>query len=121
MAGISRDDVAHRAGEALYTAVGLGVLGVQHLQVQRRELARAVGDARARLGERLVALDETFEAVDTTIDGRVDEALESLEPPLAEPARACVRQTLTAVRSARDVALATAKAALGASDTADRT
>jgi hypothetical protein len=38
------DDIAGTVGNVVestvYTAVGLGILGFQHLQVQRRELAR---------------------------------------------------------------------------------
>jgi hypothetical protein len=113
MAGISRDDVARRAGDALYTAVGLGVLGVQHLQVQRREASRAFDGARSRLGQQMATLDETFEVVDEVIDERVDETLAALEPPLAGPARTCVRQALVTARSARNAALATARVALG--------
>lgn len=113
MAGISRDDVTHRAEEALYTAVGLGILGVQHLQVQRRELARALDGARERLGRQVATLDGTVGAVDEVIDERLDETLSSLDPLLSAPARACAQQALATARSARDAALATARAALG--------
>ena len=41
---IDVEDLTHRAEEALYTAVGLGILGFQHLQVRRRELARSLED-----------------------------------------------------------------------------
>lgn len=36
----------------LYTAVGLGVLTLQHAQAQRQELARAVRPARDAIDER---------------------------------------------------------------------
>jgi hypothetical protein len=42
IAGISVDDVTGAVENTLYTAVGLGILGFQHLQVQRRELAKQV-------------------------------------------------------------------------------
>ena len=38
IAGISVDDVTDAVENTVYTAVGLGILGFQHLQVQRREL-----------------------------------------------------------------------------------
>jgi len=46
MSGTTVDEVASAIGEkvenAVYTAVGLGILGFQHLQVQRRQLRRQV-------------------------------------------------------------------------------
>jgi hypothetical protein len=42
IAGISVDDVTQAVENTVYTAVGLGILGFQHLQVQRRELAKQV-------------------------------------------------------------------------------
>lgn len=42
MSGISVDDLATSVENAVYTAVGLGILGFQHLQVQRQQLARQV-------------------------------------------------------------------------------
>ena len=41
IAGISVDDVTDAVENTVYTAVGLGILGFQHLQVQRRELDQA--------------------------------------------------------------------------------
>jgi uncharacterized protein HemX len=42
MSGISVDDLATSVENAVYTAVGLGILGFQHLQVQRQQLTRQV-------------------------------------------------------------------------------
>lgn len=42
MSGISVDDVTTTVENAVFTAVGLGILGFQHLQVQRRQIARQV-------------------------------------------------------------------------------
>lgn len=42
MSGISVDDVTTAVENTVYTAVGLGILGFQHLQVQRRQLARQI-------------------------------------------------------------------------------
>jgi predicted urease superfamily metal-dependent hydrolase len=40
--GITVDEVTKRVENTVYTAVGLGILGFQHLQVQRRELRRSL-------------------------------------------------------------------------------
>lgn len=40
MAGISVDDIGTAVENTVYTAVGLGILGFQHLQVQRRQIKR---------------------------------------------------------------------------------
>ncbi len=42
MSGITVDEVTKRVENTVYTAVGLGILGFQHLQVQRRELRRSL-------------------------------------------------------------------------------
>lgn len=42
MSAISVDDLTTAVENTVYTAVGLGILGFQHLQVQRRELERTV-------------------------------------------------------------------------------
>lgn len=42
MPTISTDDLATTVENTVYTAVGLGILGFQHLQVQRRALSRQV-------------------------------------------------------------------------------
>jgi hypothetical protein len=42
MSGISVDDLTTAVENTVYTAVGLGILGFQHLQVQRRQLERQV-------------------------------------------------------------------------------
>jgi hypothetical protein len=42
MSAFSVDDLTTAVENTVYTAVGLGILGFQHLQVQRRELERTV-------------------------------------------------------------------------------
>jgi predicted urease superfamily metal-dependent hydrolase len=42
VSGITVDEVTKRVENTVYTAVGLGILGFQHLQVQRRELRRTL-------------------------------------------------------------------------------
>ena len=48
------NDVATRARDAAYTAVGFGVLAVQRLQVRRRDLTKDVVERRLPLPSRLV-------------------------------------------------------------------
>ncbi len=52
MQAISVDDLTRRVENTLYTAVGLGILGFQHLQVQRRQLARSVDAVVRQVTER---------------------------------------------------------------------
>jgi hypothetical protein len=42
MVHVSTDELSKTVENAVYTAVGLGILGFQHLQVQRRQIERAV-------------------------------------------------------------------------------
>jgi hypothetical protein len=52
MPAISVEDVSRRVENTVYTAVGLGILGFQHLQVQRRELMRALDTTVREVVER---------------------------------------------------------------------
>ena len=61
MAADPLDDLRRGARDAVYTGVGLGILGFQHLQVRRRELQQSLGvglplspDALGRLVGRLI-------------------------------------------------------------------
>ena len=49
----STDDLATAVENTVYTAVGLGILGYQHLQVQRRELQRQVASAARLLADQV--------------------------------------------------------------------
>jgi len=51
MQGISTDDLGKRVEETVYTAVGLSILGYQHLQVQRREWGKTLGDLVRQVAE----------------------------------------------------------------------
>jgi hypothetical protein len=42
---LSTDDSSRTVENTVYTAVGLGILGFQHLQVQRQQLKRALRNA----------------------------------------------------------------------------
>jgi hypothetical protein len=41
----STEEISKRIENTVYTAVGLGILGFQHLQVQRQQLKRAIENA----------------------------------------------------------------------------
>lgn len=53
MAGFSVDNVTDAVENTVYTAVGLGILGFQHLQVQRRSLERTVTATVRQLAEQV--------------------------------------------------------------------
>ena len=59
-AGISVDDIATAVENTVYTAVGLGILGFNHLQVQRRQISRQVGET----------VRQVTEQVERTVGGR---------------------------------------------------
>jgi hypothetical protein len=50
---ISTERVARTVEDTIYTAVGLGVLGFQHLQVQRQGLKRSLSSTIESVEERL--------------------------------------------------------------------
>ncbi|MFN2607028.1 MAG: hypothetical protein ABR511_03895 [Acidimicrobiales bacterium] len=95
------DELTDRLKEAAYTALGLGVLGVQRLQVGRRELSRQVEpqvrEAAARLRRLAASADE---AVNPVLD-RVEDRLPDATRDLVHAARAAVTEV-------RDAALAKA-------------
>jgi hypothetical protein len=49
----SADDLTTALENTVYTAVGLGILGYQHLQVRRRELQRYLTAAARLVGEQV--------------------------------------------------------------------
>ncbi|HEX5946201.1 MAG TPA: hypothetical protein VFY82_07985 [Acidimicrobiales bacterium] len=59
MAGFSVDNVTDAVENTVFTAVGLGILGFQHLQVQRRSLERTVSATVRQLAEQV---DRTVKA-----------------------------------------------------------
>jgi predicted urease superfamily metal-dependent hydrolase len=74
MAGISTDEVSKAVENTLYTAVGLGVLGYQHIRVQRQQLERTL---RAALEVTRNALDEQLKLVEERVTDLVDRARSS--------------------------------------------
>jgi hypothetical protein len=47
------DDLTTTVENTVYTAVGLGILGFQHLQVQRRELQRQLAAVARDVADRV--------------------------------------------------------------------
>ncbi len=92
------DDLAERIRDAAYTVVGLGVLGVQRLQVQRRDLSRSlrpqVRDAASRL-----------QTLATTADAKVNPVLDRFEENLPDATRDLVRAAREVATEARDAVL----------------
>ena len=92
------DVVRDRLRDAAYTVVGLGVLGVQRLQVGRRDLSRSlrpqVRDAASRLQD-----------LATTADARVNPVLDRFEEGLPDATRELVRAARDAATEARDAVL----------------
>jgi phosphate uptake regulator len=95
------DDMPKAVQNTFYTAVGLGVLGFQRLQVHRQELKRTMS---ATLDDALDALDDGLRTVEerlADLDDRFDEAYESVEPRLPGAARGATRQAVAFAREAR--------------------
>jgi len=80
--------VATRARDAAYTAVGLGVLGLQRAQARRQEMARRTPDLPLDAIRSLVAerLDQIDHWLDTTLHA-VESALRPIEDQLPPQAR----------------------------------
>jgi hypothetical protein len=102
MRSISVDDVPRVVEDTVYTAVGLGVLGFQRVQVQRQQLKRSLsnsyGEVREALDDRVKLVEERM----SDLDERFDEVFESVEPRLPGPAREAARQAVALARGARD-------------------
>ncbi len=92
------DDLADRIKDAAYTVVGLGVLGVQRMQVRRRDLSRSlrpqVRDAASRL-----------QTLATEADAKVNPVLDRFEENLPDATRDLVRAAREAATEARDAVL----------------
>lgn len=87
-------EVANRARDAAYVAVGLGVLGFQRAQVRRKQLEQKLG-AEVDLGERLGELRSLVAAGIQQVDGLVEQAVEAVESglqPLEEQLPAAARE-----------------------------
>ncbi len=87
-----------RVKEAAYAAVGLGVLGVQSLQVRRREVVKQVEPQVREVAVRLQRLA-------TAADEAVNPVFERFEDRLPDATRDVVRSARTAATDARDTIL----------------
>ena len=91
-------DVTDRVKEAAYAAVGLGVLGVQKLQVRRREVAKQVEPQVREAAVRLKGLA-------SAADEAVNPVLDRIEGQLPDATRDLVRSARGAATEARDTIL----------------
>ena len=91
------EDVLARARDAGYTAVGFGVLGVQKLQVKRRELTKEV--------VRRVGGKDGVRAAAKRVDKAVDPVLDGLEKRLPAGARTTFHRARMAGRAVERVLL----------------
>lgn len=92
------DDLAERIRDAAYTVVGLGVLGVQRLQVRRRDVSRSLRPQVRDAANRLRTLA-------TTADAKVNPVLDRFEENLPDATRDLVRAAREAATEARDAVL----------------
>ncbi len=90
--------MSDRVKEAAYTAIGLGVLGVQSLQVRRHDVAKQV---EPQVREGAVRLQRLAASADEA----VNPVLERLEGQLPDATRDLVRSARTAATEARDAIL----------------
>ncbi len=114
------DQVSERLREAAYAAVGLGVLGVQRLQVRRRDIAKLVEpqvrdvakrvepqvrDVAERMEPQVRDVAVQLQRLATATDQAVDPVLDRLEERLSDTTRDLVRSARTAAVDARDTVL----------------
>jgi len=85
------DDADDGLRDALYTAVGLGILGIQQVQLRRREIQKELG----RLADE--------------VDGKVEPVIDDLVARLPEDLRPLAHQARAAATSARRVLLGQAR------------
>lgn len=97
-------EVAHRARDAAYVAVGLGVLGIQRAQVRRHELAKRAGPVDDRMAYLRKAIAAGVEQVDGWLDATVQLLESSIEPlgdQLPAPAKDLAGKACEGVRELR--------------------
>ncbi|MGH9184764.1 MAG: hypothetical protein ACRD0U_02940 [Acidimicrobiales bacterium] len=108
MADLKAEDLGKFVKDAFYVTVGLGVLGFQKAQVQRREFTQQlkgqVNDAREQFGSVSSFLENRVKVVEERLDDvedRVEDLLDQLEDRLPEQARDVAQQLRKAARDAR--------------------
>lgn len=99
-------DLTTRARDALYTAVGFGVLAAQRLQVRRRGLAK---DLNERLTESPPDLGRIVRQVQVAVEPVIDPLLDVVEARLPLAQRVLFRQARRAARPPRPRATAASK------------
>lgn len=95
---IADDVLRERVKDAAYTVVGLGVLGVQRLQVRRRDLGRTLRPQVRGAANRLQNLA-------TTADAKVNPDLDRFEEGLPDATHELVRAAREAATGALDTVL----------------
>lgn len=105
----SVDTAANALREALYVTVGFGVVGVQKLQVRRREAAKQVksqaAQARKRYDEVAGSIDEQLGQIErrlSALENTVGSHLDKVQERLPDQAADLVKQARTAALEARD-------------------
>ena len=113
VAGIDAERIVTVLRDAVYVAIGFGVLTIQQLQVRRRELADSLGSnpVAKQLGLSKEQLDEIVRGVEArmgSLDGRldaietkIDAAVAQLETRLPEQAGAVLGQAHDLAKAAR--------------------
>ena len=113
--GKAARDVAAVARDAAYVLIGASVLGLQRLQVQRRELEKRMSDPRSELEQRLSSVradfGDTVQATEARFQELVDRledvievveaAIAPLEERLPDQARDIAKQAHAQAREAR--------------------
>ncbi|HEY7946873.1 MAG TPA: hypothetical protein VID75_04305 [Acidimicrobiales bacterium] len=101
-------EVSKAVRDAAYVVVGLGVLGVQRVQVRRQELVKRLAEPRTQIEGRLDGARGEFtkrvKDVDTAVEqviGRIEASLEPIEERLPTQARDLVKQAHSQAREAR--------------------
>ncbi|MHB8440135.1 MAG: hypothetical protein ACYDD4_13390 [Acidimicrobiales bacterium] len=102
------DEITKTARDAAYIVVGLGVLGVQRVQVRRQELNKKLAEPKAQVEARITEvrgeLTKRAKVVDDAVEqliGRLEASLEPIEQRLPSQARNIVDQVQAQVRDAR--------------------
>jgi len=98
------EEISKTARDALYVAVGLGVLGFQRAQVRRQELVKHLADPRAEVESRIGDVRDRISHRVKTVDGIVEDAIGRLEATLAPIEQRLPAQARTLVEQARSQA-----------------
>ena len=122
MPEITVDDITKVLKDVLYITVGAGVIGVQKVQVGRRELTKAVSTQLSEAKERVSGSNDLFEQAKTqvqklvetaedqmkvvedrltTVEERYEALLDQIETRLPEQARDIFKQSRDRAKDAR--------------------